>query len=119
MCAGRSLDQLVDEGKAENTAVPARAQPIPAHGRLASKRRSTTDGAQCATAGFGPNSVVAGKLQERYCLCPLPVSKSTSASKNARTAAESWENVARIAIAASMLTASSLGSIAASGGSSS
>jgi len=63
-----------------------------------------------ATAGHGPNSVIPWEtLQAGYCLCPLPVSKSTSASKNTRTAGESWANVARIAIAASMLIASRSG----------
>ena len=55
----------------------------------------------------------------RYCFRPLPVSSSTSASKNARIARESCANWSRSTIAALMLISSSDGSIAASGGSSS
>jgi len=62
----------------------------------------------------------AEKLQEIYCLRPLPVSTSISASKKAPAASKSRANVARIPanvaripIAAPMLTACSHGSIAA------
>ena len=53
-----------------------------------------------------------------YCLRAPPVRISTSASKNASTAGEAWANWSRSTIAAAMLTSSSDGSIAVSGGSS-
>ena len=67
----------------------------------------------------GPREALQRRAGVAQCFCPLPVSSSTSASKNASTAGDPCANWSRSTIAAEMLNSSSDGSIAASGGSNS